>query len=50
MGGPGVGGNAVVTGGEYGVVIDARGRPIRLLQEPVKRYEQIKKWRAAFGV
>jgi hypothetical protein len=49
MGGPGVGGSAVVTGGECGVVIDARGRPIRLLQEPGRRQEQIKKWRTAFG-
>jgi hypothetical protein len=46
MGGPGVGGNAVVTGGECGVIIDARGRPIRLNQEPPMRMEQIKKWRA----
>jgi hypothetical protein len=50
MGGPGVGGSAVVTGGECGVIIDARGRPIRLLQEPAKRQEQIKKWRAALNL
>lgn len=46
MGGPGVGGSAVVTGGECGVIIDARGRPIRLHQEPATRREQIKKWRS----
>lgn len=49
MGGPGVGGNAVVTGGECGVIIDARGRPIRLLKEPGRRLEQVKKWRTVFG-
>ena len=50
MGGPGVGGSAVVTGGECGVIIDARGRPIRLHQESAKRQEQLKKWRAALSV
>lgn len=50
MGGPGVGGNAVVTGGEFGVIIDARGRPIRLHREPGKRQEQIMKWRTVFGI
>lgn len=50
MGGPGVGGNAIVTGGECGIIIDARGRPIRLHLEPGKRRDQIKKWRTAFGV
>ena len=44
MGGPGVGGNAVVTGGVCGVIIDARGRPIRMNNEPGRRREQVKKW------
>ncbi|MBN2146570.1 MAG: glutamate mutase L [Anaerolineales bacterium] len=49
MGGPGVGGSAVVTGGECGVIIDARGRPIRLHNEPGRRQEQIKRWNTALG-
>lgn len=44
MGGPGVGGSAAVTGGVCGVIIDARGRPIRMSNEPGRRREQVKKW------
>ncbi|RPI32613.1 MAG: hypothetical protein EHM70_08520 [Chloroflexota bacterium] len=44
MGGPGRGGNVRVVGGAFGVVIDARGRPLRLPADPGKRREIIKKW------
>jgi hypothetical protein len=33
-----------VTGGAAGVVIDARGRPLRLAKDPGKRRELHKKW------
>jgi hypothetical protein len=49
MGGPGVGGSAVVTGGACGVVIDARGRPIRMNNEPSRRRDQVKKWHWTLG-
>ncbi len=44
MGGMGRGGSIKVTGGELGVVIDARGRPLRMLTEPAKRREMLNKW------
>jgi hypothetical protein len=44
MGGAGRGGSVKVTGGASGVVIDARGRPLRLPKDPGKRREQLKKW------
>jgi len=44
MGGPGKGGGVRVVGGELGVVIDARGRPLRLPSDPASRQEMIKKW------
>jgi hypothetical protein len=44
MGGPGRAGSVKVTGGLAGVVIDARGRPLRLAKDPGKRRELLKKW------
>ena len=44
MGGPGRGGSLKVTGGALGVVIDARGRPLRLPSDPGRRGELYKKW------
>lgn len=44
MGGPGRGGTVKVIGGVLGVVIDARGRPLRMLAEPSKRRELLNKW------
>lgn len=44
MGGPGKGGSVRVTGGELGVVIDARGRPLQLPSEAQNRQETIKRW------
>jgi hypothetical protein len=42
--GPGRGGRLQVVGGSLGIVIDARGRPIQLSPDPVRRRELIKKW------
>jgi hypothetical protein len=49
MGGPGRGGTVRVVGGALGVVIDARGRPLRLSKDPGKRHEQQKKWLWSLG-
>jgi hypothetical protein len=42
--GPGRGGTIRVAGGVLGVVIDARGRPLSLPPDPVRRRDLIKKW------
>lgn len=44
MGGPGKGGGVRVVGGELGIIIDARGRPLRLPSDPATRQETIKQW------
>lgn len=49
MGGPGRGGRIQVIGGALGVVIDARGRPVRLDSSPVNRREMLNTWRTALG-
>ena len=49
MGGPGRGGNLRVVGGVFGVIIDARGRPVRLPDDETKRRELIGKWRWTLG-
>jgi len=49
MGGPGRGGNVKVVGGSLGVIIDTRGRPLRLPDDPVRRRELNKKWIWTFG-
>lgn len=49
MGGPGRGGSVRVAGGALGVVIDGRGRPIRLPSDDDKRYEAMTKWLWTFG-
>lgn len=36
-----------ITGGLCGAVVDARGRPLNLLEDPVKRHEQILHWSRA---
>jgi len=46
LGGAGRGGSLKVVGGALGVVIDARGRPLRLSADPRRRREQHKKWLA----
>ena len=47
--GPGRSGALPVTGGALGVVIDARGRPLKLPSDPVRRRELIKKWYYTVG-
>ena len=47
--GPGRGGSITVTGGAMGVVIDARGRPLKFPSDPVRRRELIKKWYYTVG-
>ncbi len=49
MGGPGRGGSVKVMGGIMGVVIDARGRPLRLPADPSSRRELLNKWLATVG-
>jgi hypothetical protein len=44
MGGMGRGGTVKVIGGALGVVIDARGRPLRMPEEPSRRRELLNKW------
>jgi hypothetical protein len=47
--GPGKSGTISVTGGALGVVLDARGRPLKLPADPVRRRELIKKWYYTVG-
>jgi hypothetical protein len=49
MGGPGRGGSLKVTGGVLGVVIDARGRPLRLPQDTARKMELYRKWLWSLG-
>ncbi|MFZ2097095.1 MAG: glutamate mutase L [Anaerolineales bacterium] len=47
MGGFGRGGTVKVVGGTLGIMIDARGRPLRLPTDPSQRRELLNKWLAA---
>ena len=47
--GPGRAGEVEVTGSSMGIVIDARGRPLRLPAEPAQRLSLAKKWLATLG-
>lgn len=47
--GAGKSGVVPVTGGALGVVIDARGRPLALPVDPVRRRELMKRWSYAVG-
>jgi len=49
MGGLGRGGTVKVIGGALGVVIDARGRPLRMPAEPGRRRELLNNWLATTG-
>jgi hypothetical protein len=49
MGAPGRGGALRVMGGELGVIIDARGRPLKLPDERDERSELLTKWRRALA-
>ena len=50
MGGFGRGGTVKVIGGVMGVVIDARGRPLRLPAESTRRRELLTNWLTAVGL
>ena len=47
--GSGKSGTVTVTGGALGVVIDARGRPLQIPGDPVRRRELMKRWSYAVG-
>ena len=47
--GPGRSGSLTVTGGAMGVVLDARGRPLSLPSDAVRRRELMKRWSYAVG-
>jgi len=49
MGGPGRGGRVRVIGGIIGVIIDGRGRPLRLPADGSRRHELFKKWLWTLG-
>jgi len=49
FGGYGVGGRLKIPGGSMGVVIDARGRPLRLPEDDDKRVEELKRWHVVLG-
>ncbi|NMC11976.1 MAG: hypothetical protein GYA34_03735 [Chloroflexi bacterium] len=44
MGGSGRGGRLKVVGGEFGVIIDARGRPLRFGSDPSKLWQRNQQW------
>lgn len=49
LGGPGRGGRLQVVGGTFGIVFDARGRPIRLSSDAVQRREINSRWLIQLG-
>jgi hypothetical protein len=49
MGGPGRSGGLQVMGGAVGVVIDARGRPLSLPEDPSLRQELMNRWLSTLG-
>jgi hypothetical protein len=49
LGGPGHGGSVRVVGGALGVVIDARGRPLRIPEDIGRRRDLFKKWLWTLG-
>jgi hypothetical protein len=46
--GPGKGTSIQVVGGLFGLVVDARGRPLEIPEDPEKRRNLILKWQNAF--
>ncbi len=44
LGGPGKSGKRQVSGGLAGLIIDARGRPLRLSRDPERRQNQMRQW------
>lgn len=49
MGGQGVGGSLEITGGRLGLVIDARGRPVKLAKDAQIRRNQFQGWLEELG-
>lgn len=49
FGEPGKGGRLKVIGGAVGVVIDARGRPVRLAQDDAVRVAKLDQWKSILG-
>lgn len=49
LGGPGKGGKRQVNGGLAGLIIDARGRPLRVSRNPERRRAQMQQWRWDVG-
>jgi hypothetical protein len=49
MGVPGRGGGITVTGGMFGVIIDARGRPLPVIEDRARRQELFNKWQWTLG-
>ena len=49
FGGQGVGGRLKVTGGALGVVMDARGRPLRLPEDNDARVALLQRWQWTLG-
>ena len=45
MGGPGKSGKVNAVGGSLGIIIDARGRPLRFLQDQEKNRSRIDTWK-----
>jgi hypothetical protein len=50
LGQPGRGVLAEVEGGKLGIIIDARGRPLRLPKDEARRQEQLRQWLEELGV
>jgi hypothetical protein len=50
LGQPGRGALAEVEGGILGIIVDARGRPLRLLKDETRRQAQIGQWLGELGV
>ncbi|HET90516.1 MAG TPA: hypothetical protein ENN99_07240 [Chloroflexi bacterium] len=44
LGGPGKAGKRRISGGLAGLIIDARGRPLRFLRDPEQRQNQMRQW------
>jgi hypothetical protein len=44
--GSGVDVNLTVTGGLYGLIVDARGRPVQVPAEPKQRAETYRRWQS----
>jgi hypothetical protein len=50
LGQPGRGAVAEVEGGLLGIIIDARGRPLRLAKDDLERQEQLQHWLSSLGI